>query len=60
MIVSRSARGRPISLASLETSREPGDFSIEAPPRILRIDRTTGVLVAVCYGTTHAHASCRA
>jgi len=54
MIVSRSARGQSISLANLETWRAPGDFSIEAPPRLLRIDRTTDPLVAVGHGPTQA------
>src|SRR6516162_9970531 len=35
MILWRSARGRSTSLASLDTSGEPGEFSIEAPLRIL-------------------------
>ena len=35
MILSRSARGRSTSLASLDTSGEPGEFSLEAPLRIL-------------------------
>jgi hypothetical protein len=34
-ILSRSARGRSTSLASLEASPEPGEFSIQAPLRIL-------------------------
>jgi hypothetical protein len=41
MIVSRSARGRSASLSSFETPREPGDFTIESPSRILPIDRIT-------------------
>ena len=54
MIVSRSARGRSISLASLETWREPGDFSPGPAPRLLRIDRTTDEVVAVGEGPTQA------
>ena len=42
-----------VQAARLETSREPGDFSIEAS-RMLHIDRATDLLVAVCYGPTHA------
>jgi hypothetical protein len=53
MIVSHSARGRSISLASLDLARA-GRFCIEAPPQPLRIDRTTDALVAVGYGPTQA------
>src|SRR5215813_13473440 len=35
MILSRLVRGRSTSLASLDTSPEPGEFSIEVPLRIL-------------------------
>jgi len=35
MILSRSVPGRSTSLLSLDTSGEPGEFSIEAPLRIL-------------------------
>jgi hypothetical protein len=53
MIVSHSARGRSISLASLDLARA-GRFCIKAPPQPLRIDRTTDALVAVGYGPTQA------
>ena len=51
MIVLHSARGRSISLASLDLART-GRFCIEAPPQPLRIDRTTDALVTVGYGPT--------
>jgi hypothetical protein len=53
MIVLHPARGRSISLASLDLARA-GRFCIEAPPQPLRIDRTTDALVAVGYGPTQA------
>jgi hypothetical protein len=39
--------------SSLETSHQPVDFLIESPPRILRIDWRTDVLVAVRHGPAH-------
>jgi len=51
MIVLHSARGRSISLASLDLARA-GRFCIEAPPQPLRIDRTTDALVTVGCGPT--------
>src|SRR6516162_7132316 len=45
--------GRSTSLLSLDTSGEPGEFSIELPLRILVIDRTMDELVAVCCGPAH-------
>src|SRR6516164_6579602 len=53
MILSRSVPGRSTSLLSLDTSGEPGEFSIELPLRILVIDRTMDELVAVCCGPAH-------
>ena len=53
MIVLHSARGRSISLASLDLARA-GRFCIEAPPQPLRIDRTTDALVTVGCGPTQA------
>src|SRR5262249_45458998 len=41
-------------VASL-TWREPGDFSIQALPCMVLIDRTTDLLGGVCYGPTQAH-----
>jgi hypothetical protein len=35
-ILLRSARGRSASLSNLEIGHEPGEFSIQAPLRILR------------------------
>jgi hypothetical protein len=49
MIVLHSARGRSISLASLDLARA-GRF----PPQPLRIDRTTDALVTVGCGPTQA------
>jgi len=50
MIVLHPARGRSISLASLDLARA-GRFCIEAPPQPLRIGRTTDALVTVGYAT---------
>jgi len=51
-ILSRSTRWRSASLSRVETAHEPGEFFMEAPPRLLHIDRID-LLMAVRHGPAH-------